>query len=490
MAKVLNKAVIGWVIFTGLLILGTHAPQTQAQSKWWWETYPSQVDKTLSLKGASGGSVSTKQNPTGANAGVTTNAATQPPTVIIQQTASASTPNMTCVHLGQAAGIPGSTSLGNAAVFTEVCPQIPGYQAYTFQGRGSNSNFQTMGGGNSQYATLACCYVPTPTIVGGASYSPWTANNAFASNGYTGTQKQEFVTVGTYSFVVPGNVFRLWITVVGGGAGGGGGAGAMWSDSYGGSGGGGGRGGIIYRQPLDVIPGEQLSVRVGRGGAGGGVDTNSPKRGFPGARGQASYVKSRTNVIESQGGGSGGGGPVYAASSWGGYAYSEQTQAGEYVNITSGASSASCTSNCSQGVGGNPGHSGYGNIGSVAANNGAGSGYGGSGALFGSSSSPGYGNSYNPTGYGLAGDRGPFSQGGGGGGAAGFLGMAYSTSVPSGTAGAGVSYATCIAYGGQGGYGYGAGGGGASGVVGTTDCRSAVTGNGGQGADGAVWIEW
>lgn len=74
--------------------------------------------------------------------------------------------------------------------------------------------------------------------------------------------QQKFTANG--SFNVPTNVRKLFVTLVGGG---GGGAGAISTSPY--SPGGGGAGGVKYRVPLSVSPGQVISVTIGAGGAGG-----------------------------------------------------------------------------------------------------------------------------------------------------------------------------------------------------------------------------
>lgn len=70
------------------------------------------------------------------------------------------------------------------------------------------------------------------------------------------------IATGTTNFVVPAGVRVLYVTCVGGG-GGGAGSGAPYN-GQGASG-----GGVIWRQPLGVVPGETCVGVVGAGGAGG-----------------------------------------------------------------------------------------------------------------------------------------------------------------------------------------------------------------------------
>ena len=72
------------------------------------------------------------------------------------------------------------------------------------------------------------------------------------------SDQREFVTPGTYSFIVPPNVTSLSMVAVGGG---GGGAGNV------NDGGGGGGCALFWRNNVPVTPGEFLTVVVGAGGA-------------------------------------------------------------------------------------------------------------------------------------------------------------------------------------------------------------------------------
>ncbi|XLV72547.1 glycine-rich domain-containing protein [Ralstonia syzygii subsp. celebesensis] len=73
---------------------------------------------------------------------------------------------------------------------------------------------------------------------------------------------QQFTANG--SFTVPAGVTKLWVSLVGGG---GGGAGSINGAAY--TAGGGGSGGVQYRVPVTVTPGQVVAVTIGSGGAGG-----------------------------------------------------------------------------------------------------------------------------------------------------------------------------------------------------------------------------
>lgn len=92
------------------------------------------------------------------------------------------------------------------------------------------------------------------------------------------------------TFVVPDGVTRVWVTLCGGGGGGG----AYSNSTAGGSGGGGAAGAI--RTPVDVTPGESITVTVGSGGAGGNA---------AGADGAAGGTSSFGAYLSTPGGGAG-----------------------------------------------------------------------------------------------------------------------------------------------------------------------------------------
>lgn len=463
--KIRIKALVGAIVVLGAM------NSAWAQAKWWWEKYPTATDKTLNLQGATGSNVVAKQNPTGSNGSVAGNTATQPPTVIIQQTASSSTatPQLTCVQTATPAA--GGASYGTTI---SVCPNIVGYIATPIVGGGYSGSYVAHYSNSTTVINnpiMACCYLPVAGVgTGAAAYSPWTANQAFNSNGYSGSQKQEFLTSGSFSWTVPAGVYRIWASVVGGGGGGGAGAWSAWAHYYAYPGAGGGRGGTGYRRPVDVIPGSTVSVKVGAGGAGGaGSVTYAGRSGSPGGN---SYVTVNGYNVEAQGGFGASGG--YEGNGY----YSNPPPNPPTLVLVDGGRSTCNGGSCT----GQAGHMGYLAVGGTGGTiTGVNDGNSGRGAAMGQNY--GDGNTYNPTGAGKTGA----SSYGGGGGAAGFIGMPYSTAVPSAQNGTTGSAANNYgATGGAGGYGYGAGGGGGNGG----GMSSASFGNGGAGANGAVWIEW
>lgn len=101
------------------------------------------------------------------------------------------------------------------------------------------------------------------TNIGAPTATSDAATKAYvdAAEGGGNSKSQYFTSNGT--FTVPTNVTLVWVTAWGGGGGGGGGCG-----STAGAGGGGG-GEIIYRYPVTVTGGANVSVTIGSGGSGG-----------------------------------------------------------------------------------------------------------------------------------------------------------------------------------------------------------------------------
>jgi prepilin-type N-terminal cleavage/methylation domain-containing protein len=188
--------------------------------------------------------------------------------------------------------------------------------------------------------------------------------------------KVVFNSPGTYTWVVPAGVNKIYVTGVAGGGGGGGGYGAGGGGGYG-AGGGGGSGQACLNLPLTVSPGETLTITVGSGGSGG-----SGYYGTNGGNGGDTIISGSVSGLllrllgggggyggASAGGGGGGYGGGYAAGGKGGDGSGGtggNGGAGGYASLCLGPSGY--TSLCLSGAGGGGG--GY---------SGAG---GGSGGLF------------------------------------------------------------------------------------------------------------
>jgi hypothetical protein len=87
------------------------------------------------------------------------------------------------------------------------------------------------------------------------------------SQGTPYSKSQVFTTAGANSFIVPANVSKVWVTMVGGGGSGAGG------HASGGGGGGGGAGSALIGFPLAVTPGSTLTCTVGAKGAAVAIAT-------------------------------------------------------------------------------------------------------------------------------------------------------------------------------------------------------------------------
>lgn len=135
---------------------------------------------------------------------------------------------------------------------------------------------------------------------------------------------KEFVTPGTYSWVVPSGVYNILVVL--NGAGGGGGGFYTFVGGGGNSGGGGGSGGIFVDM-IPVTPGETIQIVVGNGG-NRGTDGYHPTPGSSGEGGGYSKFKSSYAYGGSGGqpgsqygtgsGGSGGSGGGYGGTGQGG----------------------------------------------------------------------------------------------------------------------------------------------------------------------------
>jgi hypothetical protein len=246
-----------------------------------------------------------------------------------------------------------------------------------------------------------------------------------------------YTTKGTFTFTVPPNVPVIHIALVGGGGGGS-------------TGGGGGGGGFAYKNDQAVVPGNSVSITVGKGGVGSSAGTVSA--------GGDSFA----GAVGALGGGAG---------------YNLGGSGGTYTMVTVGYTGGNGGSDFESGGGGGAG--GYVGVGGAgasansAASNGAGGGGGGGGASKSSSiyfaGGGGGGVGINGVGVSGQGKDGLGVIGGGGGGGSGGSDGTQGTAVSLGVG-------QYLEVGGNGGSYGGGGGGGADG--------------GASGADGAVKIIW
>ncbi len=175
-------------------------------------------------------------------------------------------------------------------------------------------------------------------LTSGTSYTLGIAGvNAAGAQGAVGqisqttNGSQTYSTPGTSNFTVPAGVTRFIVFVCGGGGGGAGG----YSGTSGGYGGGGGPGGCAIAQ-VAVTPGQQYTITIGSGGAGGPASGLQPGNASPGSSGtSSSFSGNGVNIVggpggggsvcgsgmgTGQGGGNGGGNGAYCADSMPGIA--------------------------------------------------------------------------------------------------------------------------------------------------------------------------
>lgn len=107
---------------------------------------------------------------------------------------------------------------------------------------------------------------------------------------------QAYATPGSYTFVVPALVSKIYIAATGGGGGGGGNLRSTIATSSGGAGGGSGSG--VIRSAYSVTPGQSISITVGSGGSGGISGASS---GGAGGNGTATIIGSPVNLTLSGG---------------------------------------------------------------------------------------------------------------------------------------------------------------------------------------------
>lgn len=289
-----------------------------------------------------------------------------------------------------------------------------------------------------------------------------------ASTNYTVTDQAvmsgqaAFTTPGSYSWQVPGGVYRISAVVIGAGGG---------SASSGSNiGGGGGAGGALrYITKLIVFPGEILTVTVGSGG-GPGLINSTERNGLRG--GDSSISRGGTILLFAQGGA---GGTISGSSGIGGaltIGGTQTAQPGPYAEFSGDVRG------CNGGAGGSPGfNNGGGGGGGAGGYNSAGGGGGNGGNGNNSAGIAGGVNSGSAGGGGGSQNGGRVNNGGGGVGIFGIGVTGGSVGIDSaGQPGSGGTSGTS----GNGGL-YGGGGGA------TEDDFVSFGGSGGGGAVRIVW---
>lgn len=115
--------------------------------------------------------------------------------------------------------------------------------------------------------------------------------------------KQVFSVSG--NFIIPNDVFTVFISCIGGGGGGSSGAATVTSSQA--KGGGGGGGSDTIGQQVNVTPGETINMIIGAGGVGGAVTSNGDpiNSGASGGDSYSTINSAQEAIILSQGGGGG-----------------------------------------------------------------------------------------------------------------------------------------------------------------------------------------
>lgn len=338
--------------------------------------------------------------------------------------------------------------------------------------------------------------MPVLGVAGSRTARAW----GFAAYKFAG--QQDFITPGTYTFVVPIGITSISMLTIGGGAGGpatvrfapGGStpfpAAASASNMKSGGG-----GALAYINTVSVTPGESLTIVVGSGGSGGDYPTdygNGPQ--FGGNGGESYVARGATKLVHAGGGsgsGNGNGGTVLVGTGGAGGAGGTPDNSSPYRGAGGG------------GVGGYSGAGGAGgNAGSAGSAGSGGAGGGGAGGLNASSTNAFrkydmYGAGAGAGGVGILGSG---SNGAGGAlGNSGEVGANLDGIIPAGGGGAGSSgvngsnagNSATLSGGSGGSYG---GGGGGSGTRLFTLFSTGITQYGwflgGSGQSGAVRLIW
>jgi hypothetical protein len=180
-------------VLAGLLAVAGAAPAMAGPVNWAHQATGFQSNGAVTVKSLAGGSYAGTQNPAGAVAKANQNAATQPPTVIIQATSAG---YAEAIPLLIAGSVPPSCPASYTRVFTMIATGCPNYQQANpvFNVAGSRWSLITIpnpsGGGYASAAWVAdqapsYNYNSTPTMVGAAgascqngysTYAAWSAS--------------------------------------------------------------------------------------------------------------------------------------------------------------------------------------------------------------------------------------------------------------------------------------------------------------------------
>lgn len=180
---------------------------------------------------------------------------------------------------------------------------------------GTNTGDVTIGTANglSMNGQILSLATATTTNAGAMSASDKVKLDGISVAGTSATHGFQTFTQ-TTTFQVPAGITQLYVQLWGGGGGGG-------SNRCGLPGGGGGSGGYVSAT-IAVVPGEQLELIIGNGGApdqtNGGCNCGCDPNGLPGGVTKITRLGSSTDILIATGGGGGGGACRNGSTGWAG----------------------------------------------------------------------------------------------------------------------------------------------------------------------------
>jgi hypothetical protein len=158
-------------VLAGLILAAVTAPAAAGAVNWAHQGSGLQSNGAVTVKSLAGGSYAGTQNPAGAVAKANQNAATQPPTVIIQATGSGYAESIPLLNYGASAQSVPSCPSGYSRIWSES--RSPGSTGITFNIAGSRYSFGTFwvssGGGSSQYTGFLVDGLPQVPTSSGSS---------------------------------------------------------------------------------------------------------------------------------------------------------------------------------------------------------------------------------------------------------------------------------------------------------------------------------
>ena len=151
---------------------------------------------------------------------------------------------------------------------------------------------------------------------------------------------KKFTEAGSYTFVIPMGVEKVYVSGIGGGGGGASGAGSSSSSYQGGGGGSGGKGSTVIDQEIIVSEGEELTISVGDGGAQTATPSSSSSYGIDGNDGENTIVYKGGIAVLTALAGTGGGKGGYGSGSAGSGGAGGTLDGGAGANGASGGQAA------------------------------------------------------------------------------------------------------------------------------------------------------